>query len=166
MKCAATTWVYVQVYFPAYVCLHACMLTHTYVNVWWGSDRPKPHVGGGHNMAVLFHDLLYFLVEWPDAISSTWTMRWQPKRDARCRRIAPQNEMRNQRGAEKMKTEDRREERTVQECSIINANPPVNDSQKKTVLVLHLSLFFSLERHGHTFKAGWTLHLIHNKPDI
>lgn len=96
------------------VCPHAymCMLTHICLNVRWGSGRLKLHDGGGHNMVgfsmIIF--IFFFFFWWRDPTPfHHGPLERQPKRDARCRGIATaqQNEMRNQRGAERMKNEVR-----------------------------------------------------------
>ena len=131
-----------------WVCPHACMcmLTHICLNVSWRNGRLKLHDGGGDTIWWVFpwsysYIFFLFLVEWPNAISSrtprktaqerskmqrdsNCTTKWNEKSE-RCR----ENEEWSQRGEERMGTWQEKK-KMIQECSLINASPPVNESKK------------------------------------
>ena len=106
--CAATTWVYVHVHFRAGACACVCVHAHSHVfecvlRKWQtkAAWRGRTQHGGSFPWSCICCGRL----TWRQYITD------DPERTAqeRCRGIAtvPQNEMRNQRGAERMNNEDK-----------------------------------------------------------
>lgn len=167
MKCAATTWVCVHVCYCACVCVCTCMrtLTHTCLNVCWGSDRLKLR------NVFFFRWSCIFLgrVTWCHFITDskmTAQERCKMQKDSNC----TTNEMRNQRGAERMKTEDRRQDRgreygnltekikMIQKHFLFNASTPVDEKKKLSGFVVPKSstcpTYFSERTWIHTGRLG------------